>query len=395
MTFDTQTYRVTQKGNLGRNALIVGVVALALSAVGYFLDSPRFFSAYLVAFMFWMTLALGSLFFVMLHHLVGASWSVVIRRLAESLTGTIPYLAILFIPILFGLHDLYSWSHSDLAAGDPVIMRKAGWLNIPFFTIRAIVYLFIWSGLAHLLYKTSMLQDSQPSEEVTRKLKKISAPGMLLFAFTVTFAGFDWLMSLEPHWYSTVFGVYVFAGGLVGALSLMTAIVAFIQRRGILRGTITIEHYHDLGKLMFAFIIFWSYIAFAQYFLMWYGNIPEETFWYLKRWEGSWQIVSMILFFGHFVIPFVVLLFRGIKRTTGALVFMAVWIVVMHWFDQYWLVFPTLSPHSAAISWIDLATTAGIGGIFFWAFWNRFCSTAVVPVGDPKLEASIHHVNSY
>jgi hypothetical protein len=395
MTFDASTYMLTQRGNFGRNALIVGLAGLVLAAVGSAVDTPRFFNAYLMAFTFWMTLSLGSLFFVMLHHLVGATWSIVIRRLAESLMATIPYMAILFIPILFGLHHIYSWSHADVMATDALLQKKEAFLNVPFFVIRAIVYFFIWSALAHLLYKYSLQQDSKPSTELTQKMKVVSAPGMILFAVTTTLAGYDWLMSLEPHWYSTIYGVYFFAGGLVAIISLMTLLAAWLQSKGLLRGTITVEHYHDLGKLMFAFIIFWTYIGFSQYFLIWYGNIPEETVWYLQRWEGSWKAISMIILFGHFVIPFTVLLFRFTKRTLTPLLIMAAWIVLMHWVDHYWLVYPTFSPKGASFTWIEPAATIGIGGIFFWAFWSRFSSKALVPVGDPKLASSIHHVNPF
>lgn len=395
MTFDAKTYMLTQKGSFGRNALIAGAAGLILSAVGYAVDTPHFFYAYLMAFTFWMTLSLGALFFVMLHHLVSATWSVVIRRLAESLMATIPFMAIMFIPILFGVQHLYHWSDASAVATDALLQKKTGFLNYPFFVIRAAIYFFIWSTLAHLLYKASMKQDVNPSTELTQRMKIISAPGMILFAITTTLAGYDWLMSLEPHWYSTIYGVYFFAGGLVSIISLLALMSAVLQSRGILRGTISVEHYHDLGKLMFAFIIFWTYIGFSQYFLIWYGNIPEETIWYLQRWEGSWKGISLIIFFGHFVVPFTVLMFRNTKRTLTPLIVMAVWIIVMHWFDHYWLVFPTLEPKGATFNWIELATTLGIGGIFFWSFWSRFSSKALVPVGDPKLAASIHHVNPF
>jgi len=393
MKWDSKTYTITEKGSFGTISLIIGVIGLAASAGGYFTDKEQFFFSYLTSFAFWFTLAAGGLFYTMLHHLTGATWSIVIRRITESLMWALPFMAVLFIPILFGLHDLYHWTHAEAIAEDALLQGKEPYLNIGFFITRAVIYFAVWTALAFILSKLSLQQDSGHSEQLRKKFVKTSAPGMILFALTTTFAAFDWMMSLDPHWYSTVYGVYIFAGGTCAMFALMTLILMSLKKRGILEGVVTGEHYHDLAKLTFAFLIFWGYMAFSQYFLIWYGNIPEETVWFLHRWEGSWKIVTLILVFGHFVVPFFIMITRGAKRKLGALKVLAVWLLLMHLVDMYWLVMPTLHKHGVHLSWIDLTTFIGIGGIFFWVFWSRFMSRPVVPVGDPKLNQSIAFVN--
>lgn len=394
MKFDAATYKISDGEKFGRIMLVTGLIGLALAAVGFVVDREHFFFAYLTAFTFWVTIALGALFFVMLQYLTSSTWSVVVRRIAESLTAPLPWLFLLFIPLLFGLHELYEWSHADLVAADAVLKVKSGFLNPTFFAIRAVVYFAVWCGLAHFLYHASAAQDSGHREEHRKRMRTISAPGMIIFAITTTFAGWDWLMSLEPHWYSTIFGVYFFSGGLWAILATIVIVVALLQQRGVLTKEITVEHYHDLGKLLFGFTIFWTYIGFSQYFLQWYSNIPEETVWYLNRWVGSWKAVSMVILWGHFVLPFGILIFRSVKRSPRLMMIMAVYCVVMHWVDQYWMAFPTLNKDGVHFSWIEVATTVGIGGIFVWAFWAKFISRAVIPVADPNLNESINFRNT-
>lgn len=395
MRIDPQTYRLSEAGSFGKRALIVGIAGLALSAAGWAVDGERFFHAYLAAFCFWTAIALGSLFFTMLHHLTSARWSVVIRRISESFMMTLPYLAVLAVPLFFGLHSLYEWSHPDVVAADHLLQKKAGYLNVPFFVIRTVIYFVIWSLLARTLYRASIRQDQAYSQVDVDKMKRYSAIGMIVFALTTTLAAWDWLMSLDPHWYSTIFGVNYFAAGLVTFICVITLAALWLRRCGVLKETITVEHYHDLGKLIFAFTIFWTYVNFSQYFLIWYGNVPEETIWYLDRWEGSWKTVSLVFLFGHFVIPFTIFLFRSTKRNFGMLAVLSIWMVLMHYVEMYWLVYPTFSKTGASFSWLEPVTLIGIGGVFLWAFWTRFASQAVVPVHDPKLEGSIHHVNPF
>jgi len=393
MQFDPRTYKLTDSGNLGPAALVIGVIGLVLSAVGYFVDARQFFHSYLTGYFFWLSLALGGLFFTMLHHIVGARWSVVLRRISENIMCVLPIMALFAVPLLFGIGELFHWSHSDAVAGDHLLQGKAGYLNTTFFIIRLVAYFVVWIVLTLMLNKISLKQDLGHQPSFTKKMRVISAPGIILFALTVTFASFDWLMSLDPHWYSTIFGVYIFAGSLLGMLSLMTVMVLYLGKNGILDKEITVEHYHDLGKLMFAFIIFWGYMAFSQYFLIWYGNIPEETVWFLHRWESSWKTVSLIIVFGHFVIPFFLLFPRGTKRNPKMLTIIALWILIMHFIDLYWLVLPTLHPHGVHVSWMDITAVIGPGGIFIWYLWRKTAARPLLPVGDPNLEASKRFVN--
>ena len=393
MEKQNQDYQFSGTAHFQQPALIIGIAGLIATLAGYFIDQSQFFFSYLTAYMFWLTVALGALFFTMLHHLTGADWSVVLRRILETVTMTLPVLAILFIPILLGLHDLYHWSHEDALAADPILQKKSAYLNPVFFTIRIVLYFTIWIVIARGLYKTSLAQDGGHQPEQTIKMRKISAPGMVLFALSITFAAFDILMSLDAHWYSTIFGVYVYGGSLLAILSFMVIFANLLRKKGLLADTITIEHYHDLGKFLFAFTIFWGYIGFSQYFLIWYANIPEETIWYLHRWEGSWKIITMTIVFGHFLIPFLALMPRFVKRKLGALTFFAIWIFVMHWIDIYWLVIPNLHHHGAHFSWMDLTATLGVGGIFLWYFLQKYYKNPLVPVGDPRLDVSIHMKN--
>ncbi len=374
-------------------ALVVGFIGLLILASGFFVDQKQFFFSYLTAFVFWMTFVWGAMFFSFLHHLTGADWSIVLRRILETVMMTIPLMAVLFVPVLLGMFDLYHWSHADVVAADPILLKKSIYLNPVFFTIRTVLYFTIWFFLARGLYKTSLAQDDGAQPKQIEKMKKISAPGMILFAITITFASFDWLMSLDAHWYSTIFGVYIFGGSLLAILTFMVIFGSYLRNKGVLTDTITVEHYHDLGKFLFGFVIFWGYIGFSQYFLIWYANIPEETIWYLERWEGSWKIVTMTIVFGHFVIPFLLLMPRAMKRNLKVLKIIAIFILIMHWIDLYWLVMPSLHHDGASISWMDLAGFLGIGGLFLGFFMRRYAANALVPVNDPRLEKSINMKN--
>lgn len=393
MKWNAEKFEITELGALAKISLVLGLLGLAASGYGFTIDKGQLMHSYLTSFMFWISIALGGLFFVLVNYLANARWSVVTRKISESIMCSFPLLLILFIPILFSIHELYHWSHEEAVATDLILQTKTSYLNTPFFIIRSVGYFVIWIILTILLGNKSMSNEKKADPHYYKKVRKISAPGMILFAITITFASFDWLMSLDPHWFSTIFGVYLFSGSFLAFLCFFVLIGKYLASQGILKDIITVEHYHDVGKLMFGFIIFWSYMAFSQYFLIWYANIPEETYWFLKRWEGSWVTMSMVLLFGHFVIPFILMLTRWSKRNTFMLVFMALWILAMRWVDLYWLIFPTHSESGVYLSWMDLSTMVGIGGVFVWFVMFRMTKDKLIPLNDPDLGTSLHHVN--
>ncbi|MCK5379547.1 MAG: hypothetical protein KAJ78_09080, partial [Acidobacteria bacterium] len=261
-----------------------GAIGLALGSDG---GMGRLSETYLVSFAYFLSLALGALFFVLLQHLTHAGWSVVVRRLAEALSVNVVLMAVLAIPVLLNMEHLYHWAHPGAADHDAILAGKSAFLNPQFFTIRLVVYFAIWSFLAWFFFSNSKRQDATADPKFTRRMEALSAPGMILFALSLNFAAFDLLMSVNPHWFSTIFGVYFFAGCVVVIMATLVVLVAYLQRQGRLQGIVTVEHYHDLGKLLFGFVVFWAYIAFSQYMLYWYANIPEETVWYLTRQTGN------------------------------------------------------------------------------------------------------------
>jgi len=388
MKIDPKTYVFKETGSIGKIALAVGVVGLALSLIGYFGNTTQFYFSYLTSFAFWVSLGLGGLFFTMLHHISGARWSTVLLRISQAAMSILPLMIIFFIPILLGVKDLYEWSHLDIVAESQLLQGKSDYLNVPAFTIRGGLYFTIWAVLAFFINRYSRLQDS--GINATKKLRIVSAPGMFLFAMTISFAAFDWLMSLNPYWFSTIFGGYYFGGSFVIILAFLIIISNYLKANGVLQKEIGSAHFSDLGKLFFGFIVFWAYLGGAQYFFIWYANIPEETIWFLARWKNSWKTVSLILIFGHFLIPFISLIFYNTKRNRKVLVFFAIWIFIFHYVDMYWLISPTLHTETARLSWLDLTAFLGIGGIFTTLFWKNFTSKSIIPINDPNLVASIN-----
>jgi hypothetical protein len=384
-------------GGIVRSASLIGAIGLGVSVLGGLLTeggAARFFQAYLVNYAYFLSLALGALFWVMLQHLTRSGWSVVVRRLGETLAATLPVLAVLFIPILIGVRYLYHWADVEALTHNDLLQHKQPYLNVPFFVLRAAVYLTVWVALAEFFFRRSLQQDATGDVRLTLRMQKVSAPAMILFAFTVTFASFDWLMSLNAGWYSTIFGVYYFSGGVVGFFALLIVVALLLQRAGRLTHVITSEHYHDLGKLLFAFVVFWAYIAFSQYMLIWYANIPEETTWYLARQTGDWTTISLTLLFGHFVLPFLLLLSRFPKRRPRLLLVPAAWMLIMHWLDIYWLVMPGASPGRFALDWQHITCFVGIGGLFIAAAAQRLGQRSLVPERDPRLAESLVFENA-
>jgi hypothetical protein len=390
---------------LAPKAMVLGLVAIAVALLLDVIGGPKglyhFAHAYLLGYFFVLTIALGGLIFVCLQRLVKAGWSVVVRRVAEVVAGTMPALAILFLPIVFMMHQLYPWTHEELVANDAILLGKRAYLNTPFFLIRAAIYFAVWIWVSRTMLRLSLRQDETGDIELTRKTERMSAPAVILFALTITFAAFDFLMSLDPHWFSTIFGVYVFAGSMIAFVSTAILVVKFLQSRGVLRDVVTVEHFHDLGKILFGFTMFWGYIAFSQFLLIWYANIPEETIWYEHRLRHGWHIISYALLFGHFVVPFCGLLSRHIKRDDRALVFWAAWQLTFHAVDLYWLVMPALTtPHGSSpavhesfpLHVMDVLALGGFAALFLGLVLRSMRGINLVPVKDPRLpEARAHH----
>ncbi len=381
--------------NLPMIAGAVGLIALGASfAIGGGLHGKQVAFSYLTGFVYWLTIALGGLFFVLLHYLARSGWSVVVRRLAEHVMGTLPLFAVLFIPVIFGMHSLYHWTHEDAVAADELLQHKTPYLNTGFFLARAAIYFVAWTLLAVFFWRQSTRQDSNGEIGTTKRLQTLSAPAMVLFGITLTFAAFDWLMSLEPHWFSTIFGVYVFAGCVVSIFALLILLVLRLKSAGALTQVVTWEHFHDMGKLLFGFVVFWAYIGFSQFMLIWYANIPEETFWFELRWEEpGWRWASIFLAVGHFVVPFFFLISQPVKRNGLAMTIGAVWMLFMHYVDIYWLVMPTLHHEHFQLSILDFTCWLGVGGLFFAALGFLMQRGALVPLRDPRLAESLAFEN--
>lgn len=382
---------------LGRASLVAAVVGAVALAAAWGLGGSRFYVSYLTAYLYFLTLGLGGLVFVLIQLVTRAGWSVAVRRLAEHVTGTLPLFLVLFVPIAVGLADLYPWVGGVAEGGhDALLAHKQPWLNAGFFYVRAALYLVIWGGLGWWLRRESVRQDGVGRAEgvaITRRLQVVSAPALVVYGVTVTLGSFDFVMSLDPHWYSTIFGVYIFSGAMVAILAVVVLLaIALEQRRGPLAGLVTAEHYHDLGKLLFGFVVFWAYIGFSQFMLIWYGNIPEETVWFAERLAHGWRPVTVALAVGHFALPFFYLLGRDVKRHRLALAAGAVWLLVFHYVDLYWLVMPSVvegfSPH-----WLDLATLVAVGGLFAGTLGRLASRPALVPVADPRLPESLSFEN--
>ena len=358
-------------------------------------DPAQFYFSWLVAYLYFLSIALGSLFFVLILFVSHAGWGVAIRRVVENTMATLPVFALLFVPIWIGRHHLFVWTDAAEVAKSTLLKGKSAYLNEGFFLVRAIFYFVCWGGLALYFSGQSQRQDASGEERITRRLQAVSAPGIIVFSLTVSFAAIDWIMSLEPEWYSTIYGVYYFAGSLMSAFAFTVVAIALLQARGKLRGVVSVEHVHDVGKLMFAFVVFWTYIAFSQYFLIWYGNIPEETVYYMRRSVGSWPQVAKLLILGHFAVPFFFLMPRAIKRSTPLLFAASVWLLAMHFMDLYWCVMPTHLQGGAHLGLMDVTALLAVGGFFLAAFGWTSSRRALVPLRDPRLPESLSFQNVF
>jgi len=433
-----------QAGEVGvktaRVGLVVGVAGIGAGVLlgytgGHELQT-HFWFAYLVAWFWLLTIGLGTMLFSVLAHLVGAHWSVTVRRLAEVTQSNLPLFCLLGLPLLYPLLSddvtVWRWAHAgdahheapaagaadahaapDAHAPDAaaqqlgaklaqeehhhVASHKVPYLNVNFLLVRFAIYGLAWWLLSRYYFRRSVAQDTADDFEPTRRMRKWSAPTVIVFALTISFAAFDLLMSLDEAWFSTMFGVIIFAGAFMSAFAWLIVASKYLQSKGRMTQVLNTEHYHDLGKMMFAFICFWAYTSFSQFMLIWYANLPEETRWFQNRLSPAWQEWSWALMFGHFMIPFVGLISRHVKRHKHALTFWAVYMLGMHWVDIYWIAMPNLEPSRTAednpFHVLDVALLVGMAGILVWATARRAAGQSLVPLRDPLLDKCLAHKN--
>ena len=377
---------------VAKPAGIAGVLCLGLAgAAAVAGGADHFFRSYLLGFVFWNGIGLGCLAVLMLQFLTGGAWGIAIRRLLESATRTLPFTAIAFVPLALGLPHLYEWTHGDVVAKDELLQKKALYLNVPFFLSRAVLYFVLWLGIAWLLNRLSLAQDKSSDRAVMRRLQLTGAGGLVVYALTVTFASIDWVMSLEPHWFSTMYGVIFMVSQALGGLALAVAALVLLSRRQPFTDFVQPRHLHDLGKMLFAFVMFWAYVSYSQYLIVWSGNLPEEIPWYLARFRGGWGWVGLAVLVLQFVVPFALLLSRAANRNPRILFAAAALLVAVRFADICWLVLPAFSPQHFAIHWMDILVPAGLGGVWIAVFASQIPKRPLLPTGDPEFAEALAH----
>ncbi|HKD19983.1 MAG TPA: hypothetical protein VKG23_19180 [Thermoanaerobaculia bacterium] len=380
-----------EAAKISRGMFVVGVIAFAVTAAYAMAHPDQFFHSYLLAFMFWNGLAVGSLAVLMLQYLTGGAWGIAIRRELEAATRTLPFTAIAFLPIVFGMHRLYEWTHADVVANDPILQKKAAYLNEPFFLFRAALAFAVWILIAFTLNRWSREQDASGDKAIERKLQLLSGGGLVAWALTTTWTSIDWVMSVEPHWYSTMYGVIYMAGQGLGALSLATFAVVRLSRAKPVSEFLGGRHLNDLGKMMFAFTMFWAYVTFSQYLIIWSGNLPEEITWYLARFRGGWGFVGLTVLFLQFVLPFLLLLSRQANRNPRTLLITAALVVVMRFVDLAWMILPAFSRGRFVIHPTDLSVPVALGALWLGFYFRNLAARPLLPIHDSGFEEALAH----
>jgi len=372
-------------------ALLVGVVALAISIAGAFANPTQFFRSYLIGFLFWLGIALGSLALLMLQYLTGGDWAMMIRRPLESATRTLPLMLLGFFPLAFGMRRVYVWA----VPGFVLPPHKAAYLTVPFFLARAAFFFAVWIVLQWLLNRWSHRQDETGDIQFKLKLTYLAGPGLVLYGITVSFAAVDWIMSLDPSWYSSIYGILIIGGQLASAMAMMIFTLVMLGREKPMQDIYQSRHFHDLGKLLFAFVMLWAYFSVSQLIIIWSGNLPEEISWYMSRLVGEWRYVGLLLVIAHFVLPFSLLLSRDLKRRPARLVWVAALMLSARLIDIYWLTAPEWWPGGIHLHWMDVLVPVGIGGIWVSFFVRGLRQWPLLPLRDRRLaEAMERHAHA-
>ena len=378
-------------GSLSKRWLVIGVLAGIASAAGAFLSAQQFLRGYLIGYMLVLGFSLGSMALLMLGHLTGGNWWMIGRRVMEAAMGNLPLLTLLFVPIWLGRHGLYIWLDPAYVAAHHSVAAKSGYLNDSFWTLRAVIYFAIWNLWAFALRSGSLKQDGDASPAVWEKLKVWSAPGLLMFGLTITLASTDWIMSLDPAWYSTIYGMFFMISEMLSVMALMIVILCSLREFAPYDKVLGPDKLHDYGKLMLAFTMVWAYFSFSQWLIIWAGNLPEEITWYLDRIHGGWQIVALALVFLQFSLPFLLLLSRELKRDARKLVPVALLVLVMRYVDLYWLVAPNPFPgtsgaeHHLTYHWTYFAAPLALVSIWLGTFFWQLSKRPLLVVTEPML----------
>ncbi|HBL28439.1 MAG TPA: hypothetical protein DD490_16525 [Acidobacteria bacterium] len=372
-------------------ALGVGGAAAVALLIGLVMQPGYFYRSYLAGWVLWAGVALGSLVLAMLHTMTRGSWGVAGRRVLEAAARTLPYVLLLAVPLAFGLQELYPWSRPE-AAHDHLLQKKAAYLNPAGLGIRTLIYFALWIFLMMTLDRLSARQDRDPDPDLIARMKRIAAPGIAFWALAVTFAAVDWLMSLDPHWFSTIYGVWLMGSQGLSAIAFLILMSVWLWRRAPMDAYLRPGHFHDWGKLMFAFTMLWAYFSFSQFLIIWSGNLPEEIGWYLRRTTGGWGGLALIIVLFHFALPFLMLLSRDLKRSPRFLVYIAGLMLVMRAVDLFWQVEPGFEGrHQPGFYWMYAAAPVAIGGIWLWLFLGELKKRPLLPVNDPYLPEALAH----
>ena len=388
-------------GTLRNRGLIVGLIFAVISAIGAFTNYETFIHGYLMGYMFCLSLCLGGFALVMLGHLTGGNWFMMGRRIMEAQQRTLPLLAIMFIPIALSMKQLYVWAHADMVRGDKVLMWKSHWLNPEWFVIRAIIYFVIWGFWIWKLNAGSREQDTNPDPIVWQRLKAWSAPGILVYGFTITFASVDWVMSMDGHWFSTIYGMIYMAQHALVTYAFVIMILILLTPVSVIGEVMFKDRLHDFGKLIFALTMVWGYFSFSQFLIIWSGNLPEEITWYLARMKNGWGAIALLLVIGQFALPFILLLFRDIKRDAKRLFWVAALVVLVRWFDTFWLVIPNPWPSRPDVTahlsfnWMFAVVPIAMAGLWFAYFAWELAKRPLLVRNDPQLPRLWEHSHGH